>query len=158
MRVRFSVLAGLLLLVPAPPALASQDAIAKVTVAANVSTRTSLRVSSELLTFDLQRPGAPATAAVEFSAAARVPAGSLVVLTVEPLEAVSGPGGAADVETAVTFDGDGPGTVAGTLTQMPSMAGRWSGSGVRQGRLVFTLHASASGHYTVPVRFVISTP
>jgi hypothetical protein len=158
MRVRPAVLVALAVIAVALPARASDEAIAKVTVAANVATRTSLHVSSELLTFDREGSGAPATAAVDFTAGARVPTGSLVMLTVEPLQAVSGPGGAADVETAVTFDGEGTGTLAGTLTAAPAVAARWQGSGFRQGRLVFTLHAAADGHYTVPVRFVISTP
>ncbi|HEX7018912.1 MAG TPA: hypothetical protein VF159_02810 [Gemmatimonadaceae bacterium] len=158
MRVRPAALVVLAVIGIALPAGASDQAIAKVTVAANVSTRTSLHVSSELLTFDVGGPGAQATAAVDFTAGARVPTGSLVMLTVEPLQAVSGPGGAADVETAVTFDGEGPGTLGGTLAGAPAVAARWHGSGFRQGRFVFTLHAAADGHYTVPVRFVISTP
>ena len=31
-------------------------------------------------------------------------------------------------------------------------------SGLREGRVVFTLRANASGTYTLPVRFVLSTP
>jgi hypothetical protein len=158
MRVRPTALVVLAVIAIALPARASDEAIAKVAVGANVATRTSLHVSSELLTFDLAGPGASATAAVDFTAGARVPTGSVVMLTVEPLQAVSGPGGAADVETAVTFDGEGAGTLAGTLNAAPAVAARWHGSGFRQGRLVFTLHAAADGHYTIPVRFVISTP
>jgi hypothetical protein len=82
-----------------------------------------------------------------------------VVLSVEPLRAFDGPGGAADVVTAVSFSGVGEGTTSGALVQsQPSIAGRWTGSGLRTGTLVFVLRAAAPGTYLLPVRFVLSTP
>lgn len=139
--------------------MAADVATASVAVDVQVANRTSLRVSTDLLQFEVTRPDEPATAAVEFSAAARTSHANDVVLTIEPLRAIDGPGGAADVETAVTFSGDGGGTLAGTLASATSaIAGRWRGSGVWAGRLVFALRASASGTYTLPVRFVLSTP
>jgi hypothetical protein len=39
-----------------------------------------------------------------------------------------------------------------------SIAGQWAGSGVRRGRLVFTLHAASAGAFNVPIRFVLSAP
>lgn len=96
---------------------------------------------------------------VDFTAGVRTHAGAEVVLTVGSLRAIEGPGGAADVEADVTFTGDGAGTLSGTLLgHRPVVAGRWSGGGSRSGRLAFTLRASASGIYTLPVRFVLSAP
>jgi hypothetical protein len=129
------------------------------TVTAAIGSRTSLKVSSQLLQFDVRDPGDEAVAVVDFSAGARTRQGGEVVLTVEPQRAAAGPGGAADVETALTFAGEGDATLSGTLLPMsPSVAGRWSGSGLRTGRVMFALRASASGNYRVPVRFVLSTP
>jgi hypothetical protein len=128
-------------------------------VTVTVAARTSLRVSSDRLEFAMPRDNGQATAAVDFVAGARLPAGSALVLSVEPLSGLEGPGGAADVDAAVTFEGEGDGTAHGALVNTrPSVAGRWQGSGRRTGRLLFTLHAAAAGVYTLPVRFVLSTP
>ena len=140
-------------------AAASDTATAVVVVSAQFGSRTSLRVSTQLLQFDVASPGQSATAAVDFSAGARTQSGGEVVLAVEPVRAVEGPGGAADVESSLSFAGEGDGTSAGTVGSItPTVAGRWSGSGLRPGRLVFSLRAGARGTYTVPVRFVLSTP
>jgi hypothetical protein len=128
-------------------------------VSAQFSSRTTLRVSTDLLRFDVGGPGEPATASVDFSAGARTHTGAEVVLSVEQLRSVDGPGGAADIESAISFAGEGAGTLDGALAaSTPAIAGRWSGSGLRQGRLVFALRAGASGSYSVPVRFVLSAP
>jgi hypothetical protein len=147
------------LLVGIGAASAADSSTTTVQVQVQLSSRTSLHVSSHLLQFDVSDPSRPPTAAVDFSAGARVPSASDVVLTVEPLHGVEGPGGAADVDAAVTFSGDGDGVRTGILeSSMPTLAGRWHGSGLHQGRLVFTLHTNASGTYSVPVRFVLSMP
>jgi hypothetical protein len=81
------------------------------------------------------------------------------MLSVEPLRDVEGPGGAADVESSVTFEGEGEGTMAGRLTTAkPVVAGRWIGNGRRNGRLIFALRAAARGSYVLPLRFVLSAP
>ena len=140
-------------------AAAQEVALASVQVNVQVATRTSLKVSSELLQFDVTQPGGVATAAIDFTAGSRVAAGSDVVLTVEPLRAAEGPGGAADVETALSFTGEGQGLMAGRLAaSQAAVIGRWNGSGLREGRIVFTLRADAAGSYSMPVRFVLSTP
>jgi hypothetical protein len=134
-------------------------ATAQLSVTARFHSRTSLRVSAHVLRFDVVDPAQPATAEVEFDAGARTLAGSDVVLSVEPERAIDGPGGAADVETTLSFQGSGEGVLAGVLdTRVPAIAGRWMGSGRRSGRLVFSLRAAAPGAYTIPVRFVLSTP
>ena len=138
---------------------AEEHATARVVVNVNLTPRTSLKVSSQMLQFDVTQPGAAATAALDFTASARMSSGSDVVLTVEPLRGVDGPGGGADVETDLTFTGEGDGVLAGSIaTSQSTVVGRWQGSGIRAGRVIFTLRANAAGHYSLPVRFVLSTP
>ena len=140
-------------------AIAEESATASITVTAEFASRTSLRVSSQLLRFDVNSPEEPGVAAIDFSAGARTRNGGEVLLTIEPLRAVKGPGGAADVESSITFAGTGNGLITGTLQQSAAVvAGRWNGSGLRTGRLTFALRAAVSGSYTLPVRFVLSTP
>jgi hypothetical protein len=146
-------------LVAATPAVASDAATGLVVVTAYFGSRTSLEVSTELLQFDVTAPGQPATAAVLFSAGARTQSGGEVVLSLEPARGIDGPGGAADVASSLSFQGEGEGTMSGHVAgAKPTMAGRWTGSGFRQGRLLFLLRAGAAGTYTVPVHFVLSTP
>jgi hypothetical protein len=148
-----------LLLTGTDNALAAETANATVVVNAQFSSRTSLRVSAELLQFDVARPDQPALAVVDFSAAARTQAGAEVVLSVEPVRGAEGPGGAADVESSITFTGEGDGALGGTVaTAGGTLAGRWIGSGLRNGRLLFSLRAAAPGTYTVAMRFVLSAP
>ena len=152
-------LMSVVVLVPgAQPASAGDTATAAIVVHATFSSRTSLKVSTELLRFDVARPDSDAAAAVDFSAAARTQPGAEVVLSVEPLRVVEGPGGAADVESSMTFAGEGDGLLAGVVAAGPTIAGRWTGSGLRTGRVVFSMRAAAAGTYTVPVRFVLSAP
>jgi hypothetical protein len=142
---------GALLSVAANSAIAADAATATVLVSVQFSSRTSLRVSSDLLQFDVAAPGAAATAAIDFSAAARTHAGAEVLLSVEPTRGADG--------AALTFAGEGNGTVDGALGAVaPTVAARWTGSGVRNGRLVFALRGGASGRYVVPLRFVLSAP
>ena len=141
----------------------SRQAAAQVTATvpalATVHARTSLVVSSELLRFDVVEPGGRASVTVDFSAAARTAAGADVVLSVEPLTGLLGPGGAADFETTLAFDGSGEGTRGGVLdAAAPTVAAHWTGSGLRRGRLTFTLRAGAPGAYQIPVRFILSAP
>ena len=138
---------------------AAETATASAVVSAQFSSRTSLKVSTDLLRFEVAGPGQPATAAVDFAAGARTQAGAEVLLSIEQLHAVEGPGGASDLESSVSFAGEGAGTLAGALIAAgPAVAGRWIGSGLRQGRLVFALRAGASGNYMLPVRFILSAP
>ena len=143
----------------ASPAAAEEVATANVTVNLNLSTRTSLKVSSPVLQFDVTQPGEAVTAALDFTAGARLSTGADVVLSIEPLRAIPGPGGPADADGALTFTGEGDGVLAGAIsTTHGTVVGRWVGSGMRAGRIVFTLRAHAAGTYSLPVRFVLSTP
>ena len=138
---------------------AADTTAATVVVTAQFSSRTSLHVSTELLQFDVTSPGQAATVSVDFAAGARTRSGAEVILSVEPLRAVEGPGGAADVESSVRFAGEGAGTLGGDLSVAgSSLAGRWLGSGMRTGRIVFSLRAAGSGSYMLPIRFVLSAP
>jgi hypothetical protein len=133
-----------------PPAAAAKDVVtARVAILVHVAARTSLTVSTDQLRFDSLADGG-AEADVEFCAAARVASGSDVVLTVQPLGPFDG---------VVTFSGSGDGALAGTLsTAAPAAAGRWHGSGLRRGRLVFRVADAAHASASVPVRFVLSAP
>ena len=140
--------------VATPPGVeGAESKSSTVAVVAGVGTRTSLKVSSQILPFAVSGTEESAVAVIEFSAGARTQTGADVVLTVERLPSVDCPDG-----TDVTFAGEGRGTTAGTLEPLaPTIAARWTGSGLRTGRLTFVLHA-APGIYTVPVRFVLSAP
>ena len=143
----------------ASAAAAEDVATGTVTVNVSVAPRTSLKVSSRVLHFDVTQPGGTATASMEFTAGARLGSRSDVVLTVEPVRGLDGPGGAADVETALNFVGEGDGLLAGSIAMTRStIVGRWQGSGRREGRVIFTLRANAAGTYSLPVQFVLSTP
>jgi hypothetical protein len=141
------------------PVAAEEIATGNVSVSVPVNSRTSLKVSNDVLQFNVIEAGGVATASVDVSAGARVLSGVDVVLTVEPLRQLEGASGAADVQTAVTFEGDGDGLVGGQLDRIrPTVAGRWQGSGLRHGRLSFAIRARTAATYTLPVRFVLSTP
>jgi hypothetical protein len=140
------------------PAGAADQTAASVVVQAQFSSRTSLRVSAQTLQFNVTDPGEPVRAVVDFSAGARTTSGSEVVLSVETERAIDGPGGAADVETSVHITGEGEGMTGQVTMEGPTVAGRWNGSGLRSGRLVFSLRAAASGTYSLPLRFVLSAP
>jgi len=136
---------------------AEEIASRHVTVNVNLATRTSLKVSSRMLQFDVAQPGGVATAALDFTAGARMPAGCDVVLTVEALPTADGAAGKTTPD--LSFVGEGPGMLAGSMAGARStIVGRWQGSGLREGRVIFTLRASAAGTYSLPVRLVLSTP
>ena len=151
------LLTMLALVLCGPTARAEEVTSRSVVVNVNLVTRTALKVSSDRLQFDVPGTGGAATAAIEFTAGARMPAGCDVVLTVEPLQARDG---SADVRDAdLSFSGEGPGMLAGSIAPGRStIVGRWQGSGVREGRVVFTLRAAAGGSYSLPIRVVLSTP
>jgi hypothetical protein len=133
------------------PARAADTANATVVAKAQLNARTSLKVSSELLHFDVTEPGKPVVVAIDYVAAARTQAGGEVILTVEAVCGLDAP--------PVTFTGEGDGAASGLMTSAgPSVAARWIGSGLRSGRLTFSLEASAAGGYSMPVRFVLSAP
>ena len=149
-----SLVAGLLTV--AVHASAAETACSSVTVVATFSSRTTLQVSSDVLQFDVVNADAPASASVDFVAAARTHEGGPVVLSIEPVRPM-GSGGPAS--SSLSFSGDGAGTKSGALSvDTPTVAGQWIGSGVRRGRLVFALRSTTPGSHVVPIRFVLTSP
>lgn len=154
-----AALVGAALAVPVPSSADIKTASA--VLSASIEARTSLRVSTPVLRFDVVDSGAQVMeTAVEFLASARTRTGGDVVLTVEADGSIQGPFGAADAETALSFEGEGAGTTAGSLeVSGPQVAGRWTGSGQRAGRLRFSLSGAVNpGTYLVPVRLILSAP
>ena len=135
---------------------ASSDTTTRTMIAhAEVSSRTSLSVSSRVLQFTVPNPAQPSVATVDFVAGVRTHAGAEVVLTVE-VTAMPGTGVG---ENRLTFSSDGAGMLGGSMTPTQSViVGRWVGSGRRTGRIAFALQAETAGSYSVPLRFVLSVP
>jgi len=132
------------------------------TIGAAIGPATSLRVSSSILILDAAAAatGSRVVGRIDIDARARARSAAEVVLTVEALQDPGSLGGGPDAEPLVIgFDGEGAGLVAGILSVTPHVVGRWVGSGVRQGQVVFALRSGgvASGA-TVPLRFVLSVP
>ena len=122
---------------------------------AEVASRTSLSVSSQVLQFTVLDPAQPALATVDFVAGVRTHADAEVVLTVETATVP----GASSGDSRLTFSGNGGGTLGGAMVPAQSaIVGRWVGSGRRAGHIAFVLHAQATGTYSVPLRFVLSVP
>ena len=150
-----------LALVAHPPAILAQSAERSATVVATVTVapRTSVKTSARVLEFQIEPGANEAVAVVEFTAASRALPDAGVVMTITPDGGLNGPGGAADVEANLSFSGDGLGISSGALSlTQPVTVAQWTGGGVRNGRLVFTLRASSPGQYRLPVRFAISVP
>jgi hypothetical protein len=140
---------------PSSAAADSTTASASVRVNAEFSTRTSLKVSSQVLQFAVPAGGETARVDVDFSAGARTRAGGEVLLLVESLGAIDdGLEGA----TEVTVAAQGQAACGGRLAvNVATPVARWIGSGLRTGRVTFTMRAVA-GLYTVPVRFLLTAP
>lgn len=140
------------------PVHADQTATHSVQARAQFQSRTSLSVSSSTLHFSHADPQSPTVVTVDFTARARTAGAGEVVLTVEVLRTIEGPGGSADVEVDLAFTGEGKGTRGGSMSGLPVTAGRWTGSGVHSGRLSFALRTAIPGDYQVPLRFVLTAP
>jgi hypothetical protein len=140
-------------------AAAAETAGASVAVSVQFSSRTTLHVSTKLLRFDVTDSQEAPAVAVQFAAGARTHSGAEVLLSVEPICDSDGLPAAGSAQSAISFSGHGNGTLDGSLHgTSPAVAGRWFGSGWREGQLVFALHGAPSGSYTLPVRFVLSAP
>jgi len=143
---------------------ASDASIAVTRFQATVRTSTSLRLSDQLLVIAPRQTDddEPLTAgAIEFRAAARTSSDGEVMLTVEPLAPIASlAGGAGDSSTTIAFMGDGEGAQSGSLSDAhPETAARWVGSGVRTGRLTFTVRGPVSPlGGTLPLRFLLTAP
>ncbi len=149
----FSV--ALSLLSPSPVTGQAQ-ASRNLTFSATVRSRASLRVSTSDLRFDVLEGMPPPTIVVDFAAAARARRDGDVQLTVEPLAPIRTASG--DVLPGLTVSFEGDTAYGGALSPSgPQVVGAWKGSGVRAGRVSFTLRgAVVTGTYVLPVRFVLS--
>jgi hypothetical protein len=148
-----------LVLTPAVIAAQSGGGVsATIHATAAVAPRTSLQVPARVLEFEVAPGATEALAVVDFTTAVRARPGANVWLTIEATSGVVGPGGPADAQAELTITGGAEGALPGVMSLTgPVPAARWSGGGVRAGRLVFRLRASP-GSYSVPVRFAISVP
>jgi hypothetical protein len=144
---------------------ASDQSIALTRFQATIRTSTSLQVSNHMLVI-APRPGKDerplAAGSIEFRAAARTASDGEVILTVEPLApiaSISG-GGAGESATTIAFEGSGDGAQSGALVDArPETAARWVGSGLRTGRLTFTVRGPVSPSGAVlPLRFLLAAP
>jgi len=147
----------------APALRASDTASAIVSFHSDINASSSLRVSSSLLTLEpgLQSAdGRVVLGTIEFRAAARTRSDGEVVLTVEtPADLGALVPGSTDGLSGIDFTGIGDGAVTGRLRSDAQVAGRWVGSGVRSGQIVFSMRGPAAGSSaTVPLRFVLSLP
>ena len=129
---------------------AQQTATRSVTATVSFAPRTALTVSTRTLHFVVTDALTPATASVEFSAAARTSADGSVSLTVDAGEGVGLPSGVS-LEMVSGPEGALPGVLP---SQQPVVAGRWTGSGVRAGRITFQLRAQP-GSYDIPVALTV---
>jgi len=159
-----AVLAALVCAAAGAAAGASDQAMAVTLFSATIRTYTSLRLSDQVLTIAPRLAGdeGPLQAgSIEFRAAARTSTDGEVILTVEPIAPLASvTGGAADEATTIAFEGSGDGAQNGVLADgRPEMAARWMGSGLRTGRLAFTVHGPVAPQgATLPLRFVLSAP
>ncbi len=141
--------------------LAAQSASQPFMIGATVRSASMLRTSGQVLSIPrLTGPGIVSAGSVDFDAKARTWTGGEVILTVEALRSpdqFAAPSGGGDV--AIEFSGSEPGIVSGVLSTAPQVAARWTGSGVRRGRLTFTVRTSAGLEGgELPLRFVLSLP
>lgn len=144
---------------------ASDQSMAITRFQATIRTSTSLRVSNHLLVIEPRQGAGEAplmAGAIEFRAAARTASDGEVILTVEslaPMSSLTG-GGAGDSATTIAFEGSGDGAQSGALSHArPETAARWVGSGLRTGRLTFTVRGPVSPHgATLPLRFLLAAP
>lgn len=151
---RFGSLLFAIALVVCPVPLDGSTAVQQLTIRVHLEAATALRVSSPVLVFDVASDGGTAVASIEYTASARAPRDGEVVLSVDAMRSVEGPGGAADADSTLTVGEQD----AAVPVSRPVVAQRWIGGGTRSGRLVFTLRAAAAGRYVVPVTLLLTTP
>lgn len=127
---------------------ADDVARAAIVASAEVRARSGVRVSSDVLHFDVADGGAAAVAAITFAAGVRAAADADVRL----LASVAADPGV--TVALVSIDGATEVPVAGAGTA-PVVVARWNGGGLRTGELRFALRG-AQGRYAVPVRIEVS--
>jgi hypothetical protein len=126
---------------------------------AAISPRTAVHVSADMLHFIVHEGSSEATASLDFTAAARAIPGADVLLIAEPDSVPESSARGPESDIALRFSGEGAGTISGIVRSgSRGVVARWSGGGLHQGRLVFTLQGVQPGAYTIPVRLFVSVP
>lgn len=144
-----------------PEGAAAESVQRSITVRADVASRTTLRVSAEMVRFHVLNTAVPATASIDFAAGARTQAAGEVIFTIEPLGWTEAP----DVDgTAAPQAGAGFGrrdeeiTAVDVSTPGRKVARRWVGSGLRHGTVRLVFRATKPGYYEVHLRVFLSAP
>jgi hypothetical protein len=125
----------------------SSTATSSLHVAATFAPRSSLQVSTRVLTFHVT-DAASAEASLDFTAGTRIPSGTAVELIAD-----------ADVPSSgqLTLVAGPEGTIPTSLESgTPTAIAHWSGSGLRTGRLTLRLNAPP-GVYNIPIALGLST-
>jgi hypothetical protein len=141
-----------------PSRATAESAPATVKVTAQLSSRTSLRVSNDVLQFEVLYPTQPVVVSVGFVAGARTTDRSPVLLLFEMVEAVRGIDGVHHGDATLTLMNEDGGVITELKPGTPATARRWVGSGQRAGRLLFALRAETAGRYRVPMRLTLTAP
>jgi hypothetical protein len=142
----------------AESAPAAESVPASVKVTAQLSSRTSLRVSNDLLQFEVVYPTQPVMVSVGFAAGARTFPDGAVLLSFEMVEHVRGIDGLPHGGATLTLMNEDGGTLTEVKPGVPTTARHWVGSGLRTGHLVLALRAETAGRYMVPIRVTLSAP
>jgi hypothetical protein len=143
------LLAPLCLALAAFAGTGQQGSTHSLTATASFAPRTSLTISSPTLRFVVTDTAMPAYATVDFSAAARTLAQGEVTLVMRVTGDV-----APDVVLSISGGSDGV-AVGEVAARQDVPVARWTGSGLRAGRVTVALTAG-SGTYDVPVTFFLT--
>ena len=142
------------LLVTSLDASPSQSMSRTITATAEIRSATSLRVSSETMTFVVTADGR-ATASIDFVAATRLRRDEAVVLTMEIVDGAESLGR----DAALSFTIEGSATGSGPLSRSgQTVIGAWRGSGRREGSVQVSLAGAAGGTHVTSVRFILTAP
>jgi hypothetical protein len=142
------LLAPLCVALAAVAGTGQQTSTHSLTATLTFAPRTALTISTPTLHFVVTDAATPAYATVEYSAAARTRADGEVTLVMR----VSG-----DVAPGVvlSISGGSDGVAVGEVASRQDVAAaRWTGSGLRTGRITVALSARP-GTYDVPVTFLL---
>ncbi len=152
------LIASLAAMGQAPSAGARATDAGRVMLVVDVRSRTSLQVSTSELRFDVVDEAATPRVEVDYRAAARTRSDHPVMLTVDPAGEVRTLDGESVRGLAVRLEAAGARDT--TLAAGGShIVARWTGSGVRSGRVAFTLlGAHKPGVYLLALKFALSVP
>ena len=119
-----------------------------------IAQRSSVRISTSVLQFEVVEGGVAAEAVVSYRVAVRTRPDGGVRLTVEPARTLEAGDGRVTAGLAVVCGADAvaPALAVGT----PQPVARWRDSGMREGRLRCRLEGTAlPGRYSLPVKFAV---